>query len=207
MLYFYEDKRSIKPFGKILDGVEKFFELCTPESRIPIELTIERLVPTTLHSDNGQYSRDELKPQHSEFLKHNGTEETLSQIRKKMKTVLEYSEHPAFQVGLRYAPIINWKGKSWVPIYPLTPYFSFQESTPKIVNFLSIGQAKHNPEPRTVWFIIYLATPFEEPDDEFFGFLQKANKALPVKLQPSRWRKIVKTKKGSYNLRKFKWPS
>jgi hypothetical protein len=181
MLYFAADKNLGSPFGRIWEGVEGFLELCEPSSRDPKAVMIFSGPPRP------EASCDHT---HQETAVNDGTSASLAACHELYRQAKQVWRLPFHAVYVRWEP--------WVGPAP-------RISPPEDLNHqLAIWQVRMTGR---TWAAIHLLTGFSTMDRPFLDFVEEANRRLPCKLQPARWRTATAARSGRTILRKVQWPS
>jgi hypothetical protein len=176
MLFYYQDKPLRTRFGKILEGVVKFLDLCHPSSR-----EVQRVF--LRHWPGG-----DRKKQVEESAVFDGSASSKLKCEELFRVGCEKWKDPS------YAVYVAWKPTAGPSEFDVPVGLGHQ---------LTITQSE--PQSDRSWAFVYLPTSFDVPDDRFQAWLSKANDALPFLLQESRWRTVHISKAGKPVLRKVRW--
>jgi len=182
-----DDKKLVSPFPSILKGVERFLELASPETREPLFVHVAAGL-SSFRWDRGPNSCDA----RGATMTAAGAMDALRSFADKRWASCDVRWAP------RFGPADRWS------MAPFDVYPGLPPPPRQVPNFLALGQAPQNPDPRTVWAIVYVAVPFSEVDPEFREWLDRANACLPFKLQASGWRRVEPGGKGQPVYRKLK---
>lgn len=216
MFHFSDVKKSTKSFDKLLGDVQRFLTLCDERSKIPTEIRVlgnphviwqgtsvrcEMQNPLEVYYlENYRIpltARRLVSPEITHFL-------AADAMMKKLAEMSEISKDPERDVHVGFDPRIDGVYADTISGFPVVGNIN---ARPKgkwsLINRISFSQCKRNPDPKTIWVAVEIATRFDTVDEEFLAFLKLAHKKLRLRLQPAGWRRIERTKKGRLWRRKI----
>lgn len=190
MLYYMHDHKLKRSIGSLLDGIERFLALATPESRPPIEASLSWIDP----------SRRDAPTVTDRMLLKRGHD-----FQPRVQALLDRARSQADQTGVAVKA-------HWTPdfIGPETSSFAILGIDPLArqegANYRHALQLVGT-GPGSAWLMSALVLPFAPGSEAFHAFRDEAGTALGFALAPSGFRGLERTKTGSFKLRKLEVPA